>query len=152
MIRKILALAAVAVFSQTVAAAPLAEVEYLPGYEVEPVRRLVQILDSGEVRVTTQNYRTGEQTTRLLAELAVPVVATLAGTIDGLERREMVDLDAGRPECVDAPVIVTRFYQSGSRRPWPVFKQQSCHEYAISQWRARPVRRLLQGFLDLDRL
>ena len=49
MIRKILALAAVAVFSQTVAAAPLAEVEYLPGYEVEPVRRLVQILDSGEV-------------------------------------------------------------------------------------------------------
>jgi hypothetical protein len=130
----------------------IAEVLMTPGFVANPHFTGVRIHSNGEVyQFSYPPGRPDEETQTDVASLKPQTLSRLIKSIQAIQYSELVDLDPGKPMCVDLPS-----YQYDIRHldgtQIEIFRKANCHEYGMKNGQGGSLLKVLDGLFKLTEL
>lgn len=145
--KSFLVLAAILLSSEAMSSEVLLKLSRGSGFSPIPTRTVVTISENGQIVVakTVRNTTTKE----VLGKLSVKAVESLKDKIEEIaDDAVLVDLDAKKPRCMDAPsteIAVTK----GSKEI-VIAAKRSCHRFEVEAYEASNLSKLIESVATLS--
>lgn len=130
---------------------PVAQLEYFPGYEMEPRHYLLTITDEGLVNIDMKAYNTGETTRTELGSLNEAKLETLIAIINEFKDLKLIDPEAGQPQCTDTPSLDWSVFNKKGEKI-DIQSEYGCHKAQVNNWKASAIVKILDGWFATARL
>lgn len=129
-------------------AAPIAEYVVYEGFSPDPKEVRIGIDVTGIV--TALELRAGGTLPSVitLGRVEGADLSQLIMDINAITDEELVDRNAGEPECMDAPMTISRIYRNGSTQTMDIRIRQACHDFFLLSWTNGPLADKVNAVLD----
>ncbi len=146
--KSLIVLAAIAMSSQAMSAEVLLKHTKGSGFGPFPMSTTVEVKDNGEITRTSKFQNKTEKS--VVGKLSASTVQVIKDRIEMIsDEAKLIDLDAKKPRCMDAPSSRVSVNKGG--KEIQIAGVSNCHRLAVQESTAEALTKLVEGLVFISK-
>lgn len=146
--KSLIVFAAIAMSSQAMSAEVLLKYTKGSGFGPFPMSSTVEVKDNGEITRTSKFQNKTEKS--VVGKLTASTIQNIKDKIETIaDDAKLVDLDAKKPRCMDAPSTRISVIKGG--KEIQIAGVSNCHRLAVQESTAEALAKAVEGFVYISK-